>query len=296
MGSVLMNCGNMAAGPVKGMPFSAQEITEKRLAMPNGSMVTQMVKALIARDAEGRSWRQMLPTVTPPGQPPRPSLTMISDPIAGYRYLLRPDLTAIRSRLPGGGQLPGQPNLSAAIPHPPGVSVPSPGSPQQLGERMIEGFLAKGTRYTTMVPPSITGATQPVQMVAESWCAKELGAVLHNSYSDSRVGEITTRLTSIQQAHPPADLFQVPGHYRIVDAATAAPSMPNVPSMPAMPNLPNVSLPSAPAVPSVPSMPAVPSVPSSSSLPSAPGVPSSPSLPAAPTVPEVPSVPKIPGL
>ena len=240
MSSVIMNCGSSAAGPIKGMPFSAQEITEKRLVMPNGSTITQTVKALIARDAEGRSWRQMPPAVTP-GQPPQPGLTMISDPIAGYRYLLHPDLTAVRSRLPGGGQLPGPPSLSGAMPGAGAASLPSPGSPQELGERMIEGFLAKGTRYTTMVPPSITGAAQPLQMVAESWCAKDLGAVLHNSYSDPRVGEITTRLTSIQQAHPPSNLFQVPGNYRIVD------SVPSVPSAPAAPQI-NAPGPRAPAL------------------------------------------------
>jgi hypothetical protein len=225
MGSVIMNCGNIAAGPVTGMPFSAQEITQKRLIMPNGSIITQMVKALIARDAMGRSWRQMLPTVAP-GQPPLPSLTMISDPIAGYRYLLQSGLIAIRSRLPDGGQLPGQPSLSGVMPGAGGASVP--GSPQELGERMIEGFLAKGTRYTTMVPPSITGATQAVQMVTESWCAKDLGAVLHNSYSDPRIGEITTRLTGIQQAHPPSNLFQVPSNYRIVDSVPSAPAAPQI--------------------------------------------------------------------
>jgi hypothetical protein len=227
MGSVIMNCGNIAAGPLKGMPFSAQEITEKRLIMPNGSVVTETIRSLIARDAEGRSWRQMLPTVAP-GQPPLPGLTMISDPIAGYRYLLHPDLTAIRSRLPGGGQLPAQPSLSGVVPGAGGASLPSPGSPQELGERMIEGFLAKGTRYTTMVPPSITGATQAVQMVTESWCAKDLGAVLHNSHSDPRIGQITTRLTTIQQAHPPSNLFQVPSNYRIVDSVPSAPAAPQI--------------------------------------------------------------------
>jgi len=297
MSSVIMNCGG-AAGPVTGMPFSAQELTEKRLVMPNGSISTETLRSLIARDAEGRSWRQMLPT----GQPPLPGLTMISDPIAGYRYLLHPDLTAIRSRLPGGGQLPGQPSLSGVMPGAGGASLPSPGSPQQLGERMIEGFLAKGTRYTTMVPPGITGATQPIQMVTESWCAKDLGAVLHNSYSDPRVGEITTRLTGIQQAHPPSNLFQVPSNYRIVDAASkvpSAPHMPSVPSVPSVPNAPSIPAPNMPSVPQVPSMPNLPSAPSPPSIPSMPNAPSMPSAPSVPSAPSLPSLhtkSKIPGL
>jgi hypothetical protein len=99
MSSVIMNCGGQAAGPVKGMPFSAQEITEKRLILPNGSIAKESVTALITRDAEGRTRRELPPTLAP-GQPPRPGLTMIADPIAGYLYLLHPDKTALRSKLP----------------------------------------------------------------------------------------------------------------------------------------------------------------------------------------------------
>ena len=220
MSSVIMNCGGGAAGPVKGMPFSAQEITEKRLVLPNGSISKESLTALISRDAEGRTRREMLPTIAP-GQPPQPGLIMISDPVAGYLYLLHPDKTALRSRLPGGGQLPTPPTPGGLAP-PGGISLQKPSSPQELGERMIEGFLAKGTRSTTTVPAGFAGNVQPVQMVTESWCAKELGAVVQSSHSDPRVGEIVTRLKGIQQTHPPDNLFQVPQDYRIVDSARSA--------------------------------------------------------------------------
>ena len=221
MSSVIMNCGGGAAGPVKGMPFSAQEITEKRLVMPNGSISKESLTALISRDAEGRTRREMPPTVVP-GQPPKPGLTMISDPVAGYLYLLHPDKTALRSRLPGGGQLPKPPTPPGVAPPSAGLAVHPPQSPQELGERMIEGFLAKGTRSTTTVPAGFAGNAQPVQMVTESWCAKELGAVVASSHSDPRVGEIVTRLKGIQQTQPPAHHFQVPHDFRILDSARPA--------------------------------------------------------------------------
>ena len=221
MSSVIMDCGGGAAGPVKGMPFSAQEITEKRLVLPNGSIRKENLTALISRDAEGRSRREMLPTVAP-GQPPQPGLTMISDPVAGYLYLLHPDKTALRSRLPGGGQPPAAPTRPGVTPPGAAVSLPPPQSPQELGERMIEGFLAKGTRSTTTIPAGSAGNAQPVQMITESWCAKELGAVVESSHSDPRVGEIVTRLKGIQQAQPPAHHFQVPHDFRILDSARPA--------------------------------------------------------------------------
>jgi hypothetical protein len=86
---------------------------------------------------------------------------------------------------------------------------------------MIEGFLAHGTRTTTTVP-ALPGHAQPVQVITETWCAKELGAVLHNSHSDPRVGDVVTRLQGVQQMHPPGHLFQVPHDYRVLDSARPA--------------------------------------------------------------------------
>ena len=239
MSGLVMNCGGSAAGPVTGMPFSAQEITEKKLVMPNGSISKQSVIALITRDAEGRTRREIPPIPALPGQPQQPGLTMISDHIAGYMYLLHPNMTALRSRLPNAGQVPKPPT-------PPGVtmpaaagSLPKPVSPEQLGEQMIEGYLARGTRSVTTVPG--VGNAQPIQLVTESWCAKELGAVVQSSHSDPRVGEIVTRLKGIQQTHPPANLFQVPPGYQVIDSAR--PSVPNS-------SAPNVSAPNV-AIPNV---------------------------------------------
>jgi hypothetical protein len=223
MGSVVMNCGGGAAGPVTGMPFSAREITEKSLVMPNGSISKQSVIALITRDAEGRTRREVLPAVAP-GQPPQPGLTMISDPVAGYLYLLHPNKTAIRSLLPAAVQPPAPPAppQPGAAPPSAGISLRKPSPPQELGEQMIQGFLAKGTRTTTTVPAGVAGNTQPVRIVTESWCAKELGTIVQTSHSDPRVGQITTRLQGIQQTHPPASLFQVPPDYQVVDSARSA--------------------------------------------------------------------------
>jgi hypothetical protein len=97
-----------------------------------------------------------------------------------------------------------------------GVSIQKPSSPQDLGERMIQGFLAKGTRSITTMPAGFAGNTQPTQMVTESWCARELGAVIESSHSAPGLGQVATRLLGIQQTHPPSNLFQIPEGYRVV--------------------------------------------------------------------------------
>ena len=285
MSSLIMNCGAGAAGPVTGMPFSAQEITEKSLLMPNGAISRQSITALIMRDAEGRTRREMLPAPALPGQPQAPGLTMISDHVAGYLYLLHPNLTALRSRLPNGGQLPKPPTPPGVTPPGAGLSIQKPAPPQELGERMIQGYLSRGTRTITTVPPGV-GNAQPIQIVSESWCAKALGAVVQSSHSDPRTGDIVTRLQGIQQTHPPSNSFQVPPGYQVIDSAQSA--VPNVPSVPRVPKVPtpNVAVPNV-AVPNV----AAPNV----SMPnvSMPNV-SAPNV-STPNV-AMPSIPKLPRL
>ena len=102
------------------------------------------------------------------------------------------------------------PSLPGLAPPGAGMSLQPPPSPLQLGERMIEGFLARGTRSITPLPAG--------QMIIESWCAKALGAVIESSHSDPRSGDIVTRLKGVQQTHPPGHLFQVPPNYRVVDS------------------------------------------------------------------------------
>jgi hypothetical protein len=221
MGSVIMNCGGTASGPVTGMPFSAQEITEKSLLMPNGSISKQTLIAMISRDIEGRTRRELMPAALP-GQPPQPGITMISDPVAGFLYLLHPNMTALRSLIPGAGQMLAMPGAGGMPGAGAGMSPQQPQSPLQLGERMIQGFLSNGTRSTMTMPAGFAGNAQPIQMIAESWCAKQLGAIVESSHSNPNVGNVVTRLQGIQQAHPPSSLFQIPPSYQVINSARSA--------------------------------------------------------------------------
>jgi len=221
MGSVIMNCGGAGSGSITGMPFSAQEITEKRLLMPNGSINKQTLIAMISRDIEGRTRRELMPAALP-GQPAQPGITMISDPVAGFLYLLHPNMTVLRSLIPGAGQMLAVPGAGGIPGAGAGMSLQKPQSPLELGERMIQGFLSRGTRSTMTMPAGFAGNAQPIQMIAESWCAKQLGAIVESSHSNPNVGDVVTRLQGIQQTHPPSNLFQIPPGYQVIDSARSA--------------------------------------------------------------------------
>lgn len=90
-------------------------------------------------------------------------------------------------------------------------------SKEDLGQQMIEGMMATGTRTTTTIPAGAIGNEQPLTIVSEQWFSPELKVLVLTKHSDPRVGETTYRLTNIQRAEPDRSLFQVPADYAVKD-------------------------------------------------------------------------------
>jgi hypothetical protein len=94
--------------------------------------------------------------------------------------------------------------------------------PESLGSRVIEGIECEGTRTSMTIPAGQIGNELPITMTTDRWYSPKLQAdVLVKSY-DPRSGENTYKLVGIDQAEPPASLFQVPADYSIVDIAEKA--------------------------------------------------------------------------
>lgn len=86
---------------------------------------------------------------------------------------------------------------------------------EDLGEQMVEGVMAKGTRTTTVVPAGAIGNEQPITTTSEQWFSTELQMLVLTKHSDPRVGETTYRLTNISRTEPDKTLFQVPPDYTL---------------------------------------------------------------------------------
>ncbi len=86
---------------------------------------------------------------------------------------------------------------------------------EDLGEQVIEGVRATGTRTTTVIPAGAIGNEQPLTTVSEQWYSPELQVLLLTKHSDPRVGETTYRLTNIVRSEPDRGLFQAPSDYTV---------------------------------------------------------------------------------
>jgi hypothetical protein len=86
---------------------------------------------------------------------------------------------------------------------------------ETLEPRTIEGLRVEGTRVTMTLPAGAVGNVLPIEIIRERWFSPELQIVVMTRSSDPRFGETVYRLTNILRAEPPADLFKVPGDFRI---------------------------------------------------------------------------------
>ena len=96
-----------------------------------------------------------------------------------------------------------------------------PVNKEDLGQQVIEGVLATGTRMTTTIPAGSIGNEQPILVVSEQWFSLDLKVLVMTKHSDPRSGENTYRLTNITQTEPARSLFEVPADYTLKDSSFA---------------------------------------------------------------------------
>jgi hypothetical protein len=89
---------------------------------------------------------------------------------------------------------------------------------EELGQQLIEGVMATGTRTTTTIAAGTIGNAKPIQIVAEQWVSDDLKVLVMTRHSDPRSGETSYRLTNIIQGEPPRSLFEVPADYTLKDS------------------------------------------------------------------------------
>lgn len=89
---------------------------------------------------------------------------------------------------------------------------------ESLGERTIEGVLARGTRVTQTIPTGRIGNDRPITVVQERWRSPELDVTVLSETRDPLAADVTYRLTGIQRGDPPRSLFEIPADYKVEES------------------------------------------------------------------------------
>nr|MBO2514720.1 hypothetical protein [Gammaproteobacteria bacterium] len=97
---------------------------------------------------------------------------------------------------------------------------------EDLGEQIIQGVRARGTRQVQTIAAGAIGNEWPIEIVTETWYSDELETLMSRRTSDPRFGETTYRLGNVTRDEPPAAPFRVPQDYEITSTggASSAPS------------------------------------------------------------------------
>ena len=93
---------------------------------------------------------------------------------------------------------------------------------EMLGQQVIEGLTADGTRTTETVAAGAVGNDRPIQVVRERWYSADLQTAVMTKRADPRTGENTFRLTNVRRGDPPAYFFSPPAGYQIDTLASPA--------------------------------------------------------------------------
>ncbi len=241
---IVFAAANLARGqygpiqPHPGMPFSADHILTQVQILPDGRRITlpdQISKHY--RNSLGLTRLDMYVTPVSGAKSAQPVIMNITifDPINGARYLLNPNKkSALKFPLPKRSEVPNPLDVLAAVAgilmgpveqaSAPGTAPisghgvdESEGPPSQnesLGTKTIEGVTAVGRRTTMTYTADKTNNNRGFVTISEAWESPELGMMMVlTKHSDSRSGELTTRLTNIRRTEPDPSLFVVPADY-----------------------------------------------------------------------------------
>jgi len=86
----------------------------------------------------------------------------------------------------------------------------APPTVEDLGQQVIEGVTAKGTRTTSVIAAGTIGNELPITVTSEEWTSVDLKVLVMTKHNDPRSGETTYRLTGITRGEPSPSLFDPP--------------------------------------------------------------------------------------
>jgi len=202
--------GRMGLLNVTGKPFSATETRHTLQTLAGGAKIETSDSDQIYRDDQGRTRVEQ----TVDGR----TIVVIMDPVARFVAILDPAAkTAHKNPIPAEA-VKGSVGLNKGEVHIL-MSSDGPGVPRggvaQLGDKVVNGLMASGTRKTRIIPAGAIGNDRDLPLVDESWFSNDLQMVVKSVSSDPRFGETTYQLTNVLRATQDPGLFQIPPDYTI---------------------------------------------------------------------------------
>lgn len=191
--------------PLTGKPFSGRSTTEWTRTLEDGTVVTTHLFAIVARDSQGRIYRERRSFV--PVDSSRQSKLndiMIFDPVAHTRTACT---VATRRCIVTEYHAATSFTLRPVGPFDDGKRYLAR---ESLGSDNIDGVDVVGTRETVTINPGVVGNSQPLISTREFWYSSDLQVNLSIIRKDPREGTQVIRVADLSRAEPDPQMFQIP--------------------------------------------------------------------------------------
>lgn len=226
-----------AAGPffaeeppaIAGQPYSAVSETQSTTVFADGNRIVRTNTAHYFRDTQGRTRVERSIAEVDGAGPLSLASTTIYDPAKSERYMLNPRFkTAVVLKVPEGGA--GGTASKVAEMTPLEVTAPfallglrmgvgatarteSASETTALGQKVVNGVLANGTRLVRTIPAGVLGNEKPIISTLERWVSPELQVPVQITETSSIGGTVVYNLEQISRGDPDPALFAVPADY-----------------------------------------------------------------------------------
>ena len=213
--------GGMMAGEfgegktITGTPLSGDFVVSHDTTLADGNRIHSESTTKVYRDAQGRVRREVgVDLATPATGNVKRSMVVITDPVAGKRYMLNPDNKTAREMPMRGAKHDGEAHeehmRAMGGPDDPGAVTK-----EQLGTKAVNGMQADGVRVTRTIPAGAIGNDKPIAVATERWYSTDLQIGVMTVHTDPMMGTVTTKLVNVVRGDPDASLFQVPSDYKV---------------------------------------------------------------------------------
>ena len=197
-------------------PFSAKDSIDWTRTLEDGSTVTLHLDAFLARDSQGRIYRERHNFVPANSKDPAPLYEIhVYDPVTRTQMLCngrtywcvvtnyKPQTTFVAT--PEGSYDQGTRTLTR----------------EHLGGDVIDGIAVDGTRETMTINAGVAGNERAYVSTKEFWYSSELQTNLAVTRSDPAEGKQVIRLSKISRSEPDAHLWEVPVGFKVRDMRMA---------------------------------------------------------------------------
>src|SRR5271155_1210284 len=204
--------GGIEILPVAGKPFSGRDNIEWTRNLEDGTVVTTHLYAKLARDGQGRIYREHVSFVPANSdQESKQREINLLDPVTHTRTTC---IVATRRC-----SVTGYYASTSFTPRPAGPFDDGKRflTRENLGSNVIDDLNVIGTRETISINPGVLGNNQPLVSTREFWYSPDLQVNLSVTRKDPRDGTQALQLVDLSRAEPDPVMFQIPAGFVVQD-------------------------------------------------------------------------------